>query len=227
MESSNMYKRKNTIYLHFFWFVSVLGVIDILFIASGWLYPLKTLWDTDPSGRRGVPINFKSVQEVHICRAGKSNKKFKEGLGRGSSGAVYRGVLGDQQLVQVKKLQDVIQGEEEFWAEVSTIGRINHVNLVRMWEYCSEGTHRLLVSEYVENGSPGKDLFSDGSNRSNTEQFRFLKWKDRFKIAIGTAKGLAYLHHECLEWVVHCDVKPENKWLDSNFEQKIANFGLA
>ncbi|XXG75312.1 hypothetical protein AAC387_Pa07g3844 [Persea americana] len=168
--------------------------------------------------------SWKEQQEV---QGGAREGKFKEGLGRGSSGAVYRGVLGDQQLVQVKKLQDVIQGEEEFWAEVSTIGRINHMNLVRMWEYCSEGTHRLLVSEYVENGSLGKDLFSDGSNRSNTEQFRFLKWKDRFKIAIGTAKGLAYLHHECLEWVVHCDVKPENKWLDSNFEPKIADFGLA
>lgn len=68
VESSNMYKRKNTKYVHFFWFVSVLGVIDILFIASGWLYPFKKLWDTNPSGRNGVPINFKSVQDMQSWR---------------------------------------------------------------------------------------------------------------------------------------------------------------
>ncbi|RWR86151.1 putative receptor protein kinase ZmPK1 [Cinnamomum micranthum f. kanehirae] len=88
------------------------------------------------------------------------------------------GILGDQQLVEVKKLQDVIRGEEEFWAEVSTIGRINHMNLVRTWEiYCLEGTRRLLVSEYVKNGSLDKHLFSDGSNGSNTEQFSNFELK--------------------------------------------------
>ena len=56
---------------------------------------------------------------------------------------------------------------------------------------------------------------------------KFLGWQERFKVAIGVAKGLAYLHHECLEWVIHCDVKPENILLDSNYEAKIADFGLA
>lgn len=144
--------------------------------------------------------------QFRICRAGESNQEVqgvREGKFRGLS--VYRGILGDQQLVEVKKLQDVTQGEEEFWAEVSTIGRINHMNLVRTWEiYCLEGTRRLLVSEYVENGSLDKHLFSDGSNGSNTEQFRFLKWKDRFKIAIGTAKGLAYLHRNSRVLRVGC-----------------------
>jgi serine/threonine protein kinase len=96
----------------------------------------------------------------------------------------------------------VIQGEE-FWAEVSTIGRIYHMNLVKLLGFCSDRSHRLLVSEYVENGSL------------------------RFKIALGTARGLAYLHEECLEWVIHCDVKPENIFLGSDFEPKIADFGLA
>lgn len=82
----------------------------------------------------------------------------------------------------------------------------------------------------MENGSLDKQLFSDGSSSSrssSTKQFSFLEWKDRFKIAIGTVKGLTYLHHECLEWVIHLDVKPENILLDSNFEPKIADFGLA
>ncbi|KAI6675145.1 hypothetical protein NL676_003051 [Syzygium grande] len=76
---------------------------------------------------------------------------------------------------------------------------------------------KLLVYEYVENQSLDKHLFSGD----------FIQWRDRFRIALGTAKGLAYLHHECLEWVIHCDVKPENILLDKTFEPKIADFGLA
>ena len=94
------------------------------------------------------------------------------------------------------------------------------MNLVRIWGFCSEGSHRLLVSEYVENGSLANILFNDKNNI-------FLDWKGRFNIALGVAKGLAYLHHECLEWVIHCDVKPENILLDENLEPKITDFGLA
>ncbi|KAL6962646.1 hypothetical protein U1Q18_037604, partial [Sarracenia purpurea var. burkii] len=68
-----------------------------------------------------------------------------------------------------------------------------------------------------KNSSLDKNLFST----------KFLGWKERFKVAIGTAKALAYLHHECLEWVIHCDVKPENILLHSEFEPKVADFGLA
>ncbi|MBA0756509.1 hypothetical protein Gogos_022232 [Gossypium gossypioides] len=77
--------------------------------------------------------------------------------------------------------------------------------------------HRLLVYEYVENQSLDQHLFSRN----------VIGWKERFKVALGTAKGLAYLHHECLEWVIHCDVKPENILLDGEFEPKILDFGLA
>ncbi|KAI3507421.1 hypothetical protein L1887_22406 [Cichorium endivia] len=86
-----------------------------------------------------------------------------------------------------------------------------------MWGFCSQKQHKLLVYEYVENQSLDKRLFSSS----------FLQWKERFQVAIGIAKGLAYLHHECLEWVIHCDVKPENILLDGAFQAKIADFGLA
>ena len=76
----------------------------------------------------------------------------------------------------------------------------------------------MLVYEYVENGSLDKHLFSPDY---------FLGWKERFKIATGTARGLAYLHNECLEWIIHCDVKPENILLDTDFDPKISDFGLA
>lgn len=130
-------------------------------------------------------------------------------------------MLDDGRAVAVKKLVDVVQGEEEFWAEVSVIGKIYHMNLVRMWGFCSEGQHRLLAYEYVENGSLDKHLFGSHSMSS------FMPWHIRFKIVVGVARGLAYLHHECLEWIVHCDLKPENILLDGDFEPKIADFGLA
>ena len=125
--------------------------------------------------------------------------------------------MEDERVVAVKKLGDVIQGEEEFWAEIITIQKIYHMNLVRMWGFCTEGRHRLVVYEHVENLSLDKHLFST----------TFLGWNERFNVAVGTARGLAYLHHGCLEWVIHCDVKPENILLDNGFEPKIADFGLA
>ncbi|KAJ6913198.1 receptor protein kinase ZmPK1 [Populus alba x Populus x berolinensis] len=147
----------------------------------------------------------------------KATNNFKEELGRGGSGTVYKGILKDERVVAVKRLENMYQGEDVFWAEVSTIGKINHMNLVRMWGFCSEGKHRLLVYEHMENQSLNKHLFSP----------KFLEWKDRLEVALGTAKGLAYLHQECLEWIINCDVKPGNILLDSEFEPKIADFGLA
>ncbi|KAL7225255.1 hypothetical protein ACSBR1_020604 [Camellia fascicularis] len=90
------------------------------------------------------------------------------------------------------------------------------MNLIEMWGYCAEGKHRLLVYEYMEHGSLVDNL------SSNT-----LDWEKRFEIALGIAKGLAYLHEECLEWVLHCDVKPQNILLDINYQPKVADFGLS
>lgn len=170
------------------------------------------------AGYRMVTSQFRMFMYRELREA---TGKFKEEIGRGASGIVYRGVLEDKRVVAVKKLTNVSHGEEEFWAEMSIIGRINHMNLVRMWGFCSEGQHKLLVYEYVENESLDKYIFGDVSSE------RLIAWSQRFKIALGTARGLSYLHHECLEWVIHCDVKPENILLTRDFEAKIADFGLA
>jgi serine/threonine protein kinase len=114
----------------------------------------------------------------------------------------------------------VIEGDQEFRSELSVIGRIYHMNLVRIWGFYVEKTHKLLVSEFIENGSLATVLFDHQSLSP------VLQWVQRYNIALGVAKGLAYLHHECLEWIVHCDVKPENILLDKDFEPKIADFGL-
>lgn len=113
VDALKMYKRERTKYVHFFWFVSVLGVIDILFVASGWLYLFRNpgIPTSAEEGFRLISNQFGRFTYVELENA---TKRFKEELGRGSSGAVYKGVLSDQRIVGVKKLQDVIQGEESF-----------------------------------------------------------------------------------------------------------------
>lgn len=147
---------------------------------------------------------------------------FKNILGEGGSGQVYRGILPGGVKVAVKMLQSAHQGDKEFRTEVATIGNIHHINLVRLRGFCLEGVHRLLVYEYMLNGSLDQWLFMDDPTST-----RFLNWPARFNIAMGTAKGLAYLHHDCQERIVHLDIKPQNILLDDLFNAKVSDFGLA
>ncbi|XP_010262649.1 PREDICTED: putative receptor protein kinase ZmPK1 [Nelumbo nucifera] len=216
--SGNFKSKKNkSTWGYLYSFALSIGAIEALIIVSSWwcLFRRNEMPTLMENGYRAMMSQFRKFTYAELNKA---TKMFKEELGRGGSGGVYKGVLRDGRVVAVKRLGDVFQGEEEFWAEVSTFGRINHMNLVRMWGFCAEKTKKLLVYEYVENGSLDKHLFSNTS---------FLNWRERFRTALGTAKGLAYLHHECLEWVIHCDVKPENILLDGDFEPKISDFGLA
>ncbi|XP_010262648.1 PREDICTED: putative receptor protein kinase ZmPK1 [Nelumbo nucifera] len=226
--SSQTYNANNrrTRWVYLYMFVFAIGIIEILFLASGWWCLYRRGDGVSKSTANGYHTLSSEFRMFTYSELKKATGMFKEELGRGGSGAVYKGVLQDDRVVAVKKLGDVLQGEEELRAEVITFGRVNHMNLVKMWGFCSEGTHRLLVYEYIENGSLNNYLFSNASNNSNNGAI-LLNWRERFRIALGTAKGLAYLHHECLEWVIHCDVKPENILLDGNFEPKIADFGLA
>ena len=126
-------------------------------------------------------------------------------------------MLSDGRIAVIKRLVDANhQGETDFLAEVNIIGRLHHMNVIKIWGYCIDGKHRLLVYEYMEHGSLAKSLSFDS-----------IDWRNRFEIAVGTAKGLAYLHEECLEWVLHCDIKPQNILLDSSYQPKVSDFGLS
>lgn len=163
----------------------------------------------------GAPIQFsyKGLQQ--------STKNFKDKVGSGGFGAVYRGVLPNKTIVAVKKLERIEQGEKQFRMEVATIGSTHHLNLVRLIGFCSERKHRLLVYEFLQNTSLDTFLFG------REEQSRRLDWKTRFNIALGTARGITYLHEECRDSIIHCDIKPENILLDENFNAKVSDFGLA
>lgn len=145
-------------------------------------------------------------------------------LGTGGFGKVYEGILPNGQKVAVKKLESPNQGTKEFRAEVATLGGIQHFNLVSLYGFCAEGPFKLLVYEYMANGSLDTWLFQ---NPQKENQPPPLSWPVRFKIALGTAQGLAYLHEGCKERIIHLDIKPQNILLDNDFTAKISDFGLA
>ncbi|MCL7033148.1 hypothetical protein MKW94_026763 [Papaver nudicaule] len=146
---------------------------------------------------------------------------FKEEVGRGAFGIVYKGSIeemGSTNVIAVKKLDKVFrEGEKEFKSEVSAIGQTHHKNLVRLLGFCEEGQHRLLVYEFMSNGSLAEHLF--GISKPD--------WNQRVKFAFGISRGLMYLHEECSTQIIHCDIKPQNILLDDSLTARIADFGLA
>ncbi|KAL7227539.1 hypothetical protein ACSBR1_022402 [Camellia fascicularis] len=143
-----------------------------------------------------------------------------EKLGEGGFGGVYRGFLRESNLhVAVKRIsKGSKQGIKEYISEVKIISRLRHRNLVQLLGWCHEKREFLLVYEVMENGSLDYHLFKEKS---------LLTWAIRYKIAKGLASALLYLHEECEQCIVHRDVKSSNVMLDSNFNPKLGDFGLA
>nr|XP_043610545.1 G-type lectin S-receptor-like serine/threonine-protein kinase LECRK3 [Erigeron canadensis] len=153
-----------------------------------------------------------TYQELVIATDG-----FKDVLGKGAFGVVYKGVI-ETKPVAVKKLDTVEQhAQKEFKIEVNSIARTHHKNLVQILGYCDDGDQRLLIYEYMSNGTLAFYLFGDVRPC----------WKQRSSIVVGIARGLSYLHEECSAQIIHCDIKPQNILLDDCYNPKIADFGLA
>ncbi|OWM89893.1 hypothetical protein CDL15_Pgr012530 [Punica granatum] len=158
-----------------------------------------------------------TYEELRMATDGFSDANL---LGQGGFGFVHRGVLPNGKEVAVKQLKAGSgQGEREFQAEVEIISRVHHKHLVSLVGYCITGAQRLLVYEFVPNNT--LEFHLHGKGRPT------MDWPTRVKIALGSAKGLAYLHEDCHPKIIHRDIKASNILLDFKFEAKVADFGLA
>ncbi|KAF3432040.1 hypothetical protein FNV43_RR26779 [Rhamnella rubrinervis] len=145
-------------------------------------------------------------------------------IGYGGFGEVFKATLKDGSSVAIKKLIRLsCQGDREFMAEMETLGKIKHRNLVPLLGYCKVGEERLLVYEFMEYGSLEEML--QGKTKSNNR--RILTWEERKKIARGAAKGLCFLHHNCIPHIIHRDMKSSNVLLDHELEARVSDFGMA
>uniref|UniRef100_A0A3N7G296 non-specific serine/threonine protein kinase n=1 Tax=Populus trichocarpa TaxID=3694 RepID=A0A3N7G296_POPTR len=150
----------------------------------------------------------------------KATDGFREELGRGSIGAVYKGKInGGQKTVAIKRLEKVLdRGEKNFQAEIPIIGQTYHRNLVRLLGFCFDHSRRFLVYEYLKNGTLADLLF--------TAERRPV-WKERIRIALDIARGILYLHEECEACIIHGNITPQNILMDDSWIAKISDFGLS
>ncbi|OMP03594.1 hypothetical protein CCACVL1_02350 [Corchorus capsularis] len=199
-------------------FILILGAIGLF-----WLYHLH---QKEKQGQRKIEQFLEDYKAQKPSRYSYADIKritnqFKEKLGQGGYGTVFKGILSNDVSVAIKVLNNFKGNGEEFINEVGSMGRIHHVNVTRLVGFCADGYNRALVYEYLPNESLEKFIFS------NEGENRFLSWEKLHEIALGIAKGIEYLHQGCEQRILHFDIKPHNILLDQNFNPKISDFGLA
>ncbi|KAL8106290.1 hypothetical protein AgCh_029907 [Apium graveolens] len=201
--------------------ISVLVVVVLLYYIIRFYKQKKydeqriEMFLTDYKAMKPTRYSFADIKKI--------TSQFSNELGQGGFGSVYKGQITDNIIVAVKVLKgDPKANGEDFINEVSTIGQIYHVNVVRLVGYCADGCNRALVYEFQPNSSLEKFTYSGKS-----DQYNFLGWEKMQEIALGIAKGIEYLHQGCAQQILHFDIKPHNILLDQNFNPKISDFGLA
>ncbi|XP_030470562.1 proline-rich receptor-like protein kinase PERK1 [Syzygium oleosum] len=200
-------------------------------LPSGWpkLPPLPPTSSTDVNSSlpslhgpdSSIAIGFnKSTFTYNELATATNGFAFDTIIGQGGFGYVHKGLLPNGQEVAVKCLKAGSgQGDREFQAEVEIISRVHHRHLVSLVGYCIAGSQRMLVYEFL----PNKTL----EHHLHGKDCPPMDWSTRLRIALGSAKGLAYLHEDCHPRIIHRDIKGANILLDFNFEAKVADFGLA
>ncbi|MFQ6649200.1 hypothetical protein Gotur_023234 [Gossypium turneri] len=162
----------------------------------------------------GMPTRFSYEELKNVT------KNFSNKLGEGGFGSIFHGTLPSGSEVAVKHLVGFGPVNKSFMTEVQTIGSIHHFNLVSLVGFCAQKFNRLLVYEYMANGSLDRWIFNKNRDLA-------LGWQIRKKIILDIAKGLAYLHGDCNQKIVHLDIKPQNILLDEHFNAKVSDFGLS
>ncbi|KAK2647383.1 hypothetical protein Ddye_014872 [Dipteronia dyeriana] len=216
--------------------ISVGGAVLVLVLVGLGIYAIqqkkraeKAIWLSKPfaswapSGKDsgGAPqlkgARWFSYEELKKCT---NNFSDNNEIGSGGYGKVYRGMLSDGQVVAIKRAQQgSMQGGNEFKTEIELLSRVHHKNLVGLVGFCFQEGEQMLVYEFLSNGTLRESL----SGRSGIH----LDWKRRLRVALGSARGLAYLHELANPPIIHRDVKSTNILLDENLTAKVADFGLS
>ncbi|KAF7842841.1 putative leucine-rich repeat receptor-like protein kinase [Senna tora] len=188
----------------------------------------KAIAKSNPFGRwvskdsECMTPQLKGIKQFSFVEIQKYTRNFSQDndIGSGGYGKVYRGTLPDRQLVAIKRAQkDSKQGRIEFKAELELLSRVHHKNLVSLVGFCFERGEQMLVYEYVPNGTLHDTITGKSGIR--------LDWIRRLKVALGAARGLAYLHEHANPPIIHRDIKPNNILLDEHLNAKVADFGLS
>ncbi|KAM3269586.1 LEAF RUST 10 DISEASE-RESISTANCE LOCUS RECEPTOR-LIKE PROTEIN KINASE-like 2.1 [Capsicum chacoense] len=217
----------------------IVAVASSIFTCAGiliWLFCFKikiswhkclSFWESKAEDHRKIEAFLSNhgsyaPKRYNYSEVKKITSRFKNKLGQGGFGIVYRGSLCNGSHVAVKVLNGLKGNGEEFINEVASISRTSHVNIVSLVGFCFEGRKRALVYEFMPNGSLEKFIYEERS-----KNVRQLGWPILYKIALGIARGLEYLHCGCTTRILHFDIKPHNILLDEDFCPKISDFGLA
>ncbi|XP_020541006.1 probable LRR receptor-like serine/threonine-protein kinase At5g45780 isoform X2 [Jatropha curcas] len=212
---------------HHHWVLSIAIGVSCTFVISVMLLVCWVHWY-----RSRLTSHVQQDYEFHIghlkrfsfreLQLATGNFSAKNILGQGGFGVVYKGCLPNKKLVAVKRLKDPnYTGEVQFQTEVEMIGLALHRNLLHLYGFCMTPDERLLVYPYMPNGSVADRLRETGREKPS------LDWNRRIHIALGTARGLLYLHEQCNPKIIHRDVKAANILLDESFEAVVGDFGLA
>ena len=216
------------------WVWIIVPAVLVFFFVFVFLY-----WKWKCKGE--VPVEeVEDDREVEICIQGSSTaprkfrleelkaatENFKNKLGEGGFGTVYEGFLENKAVAVKRFSRDAREGKQDFIAEVTTIGNLNHKNLVKLLGWCSERNELILVYEFMQNKSLDKFIFCNQNPGPETDQIT-LNWGMRYRIINGVAQALDYLHNGCEKRVLHRDIKASNIMLDSEFNARLGDFGLA
>ncbi|CAK9137814.1 unnamed protein product [Ilex paraguariensis] len=190
-----------------------------------WIYKPVEFWqleDQNPPAKRHHGSAVFTLKEMEEATCSFSDENL---VGKGGFGRVYKGTLRSGEVVAIKKMElppfKLAEGEQEFRVEVDILSRLEHPNLVSLIGYCADGKQRFLVYEYMQKGNLQDHLNGIGEVK--------MGWPLRLKVALGAARGLAYLHSSSSVGIpiIHRDFKSTNILLNTNYEAKISDFGLA
>ncbi|XP_020218800.1 probably inactive leucine-rich repeat receptor-like protein kinase At5g48380 [Cajanus cajan] len=186
--------------------------------------PEGNKWARSLKGTKTIKVSMfeKAISKMNLSDLMKATNNFSKSniIGSGRSGTVYKAVLSDGTSLMVKRLQESQHSEKEFLSEMSILGSVKHRNLVPLLGFCLAKKERLLVYKNMPNGTLHDQLHPATGACT-------MDWPLRLKIAIGAAKGLAWLHHSCNPRIIHRNISSKCILLDVDFEPKISDFGLA